>query len=371
MFSIDIIKNKSIVDEEVAINTRKSWKIFQDFESLQLQSNQVIKNRIVSVHTDFLFHLTDAEIFGYKTVFSKGNYYSDEILHDDFQPEKLGRSKHSPIEGQIFYNPEERTLNIDPHAHKKTIELDEVVGVFSDEPSNYGSFMYRVLPKIKYCLDLGMSDATFLFYDKPYMHDIIQNLLGVDLKVVSHKPNAHYKIKKLYLPTLRNKNCIYRPDCLDVYRNGARRIKTQGIAKRIYVSRRQMAKSKPNFRVMENETELVTKLEELGFTEFCPEQHCIETQIATFRDAEEIIVAGGSALFNLPYALRAKFIIDLESTNHWVYAHSNILWSVGAPFSIIYGHQLETGFNLHKNWRINIDEVLKRVERLRIKTKLN
>lgn len=367
MYSIDLESNKSKIEKEIGINSRKSWKISQDFESLQLQSDQIIKNRVAKIHSDYLFHLKGAEVFGYKTVICQGGYYSDEISHDDFNLEKLTRSKHSPLDGQIVYEPSNSTLNVDSSIHRKSIDLDSVVGVFSDEPSNYGSFMYRVLPKIKYCLDLGMHDATFFFHEKPYMHEIIRILLGISVKTISHKPNAHYNIDELYLPTLRNKNCLYRPDCLNIYRDGARRVETKGVAKRIYVSRRQMAKTKPDFRVMENETELVDKLEKLGFMEFCPEEHSIEVQIATFRDAEEIVVAGGSALFNLPYAMKAKFIIDLESTNHWIYAHSNILYSVGVPFSIIYGQQLETGFNLHKNWYININDVVKRVERLRFK----
>jgi len=365
MQSIDLDENKSKIDLKLDFSSRKSWQVFQDFESLQLESDQIIKNRNIKLHNDYCFEIHDANVFGYKTVISNNTFYSDEIGHDDFNKAKLQRTNFSPLAEQIVYNDKTNRLDVDTTLHRDIIEIDEAVGVFSDEPSNYGSFMYRVLPKIKKCLDLGLKESTFLFFDKPYMHEIIYRLLGVKIKTITHKHILKYKIDKLYLPSLRTKNCIYGPDCLDIFRNGATNVKKNGIGKRIYVSRRKMAKSKPNFRVMINEPALVKELEKFGFQEFCPEEHDIDTQIATFRDAEEIILAGGSALFNLPYCRKAKYIIDIESTTHWIYAHSNILYSVGVPFSVIYGSQLDSGFNLHKNWHIDINEVIKRLNRLR------
>lgn len=367
MFSIDIEKDKNELRKEINVNSRKSWLIYQDFESLQLKSDQQIKNRTARIHSDFLLEIENANVFGYKTVISQNKYFSDEILHDDFSSNKLSKTNFSPISGQIEYDSESNILRIDDTLQRDTVKLDTVIGVFSDEPSNYGSFMYRVLPKIKRCLDLGYHDATYMFFDKPYMHQIIYNLLGVKLKTISHKHALKYEVKNLLLPSLRVKNCLYGPDCLDLYRNGAMKIEKKGVGKFIYISRRKMAETKPNFRVMFNELELIRALEKLGYQEFVPEEHDTQTQIATFRDAEEIVVAGGSALFNLPYARNANFIIDLESSNHWIYAHSNILYSVGVPFSVIYGKQLSTGFKLHKNWNVDIQEVLRRVERLRFK----
>lgn len=332
--------------------------LFQNFESIQLPDRCAIKNRSTKIRMPYMLNLDHVDLYGYKTLVKGNTFFNDEVLYPSFDPSKMQFSRPSPIDEQITFDKNTLSLVIDTTNYLKEIQLDEVVGVFSSEPSNFGSFMYRVVPKLQQCINAGLGDKTYLLHCPKWMVNAINVLFNRKLRIVPHYHQVKYKIGKLHLPSQSVYGCYLPFERISLFQAAARRTKGQGFGKKIYISRRSMSKSKPNFRILQNEDELVEKLSKLGFKEFCPELHSIEEQICTFRDAEAIVVNGGSALFNIPYALNAKYIIDLESSRDWIYAHSNLLYSVGVKFAVIYGSQKEDGFKQHRNWSINIEEVI-------------
>ena len=87
-----------------------------------------------------------------------------------------------------------------------------------------------------------------------------------------------------------------------IARTFAKDIKAKG-PKKIYISRSSLPARRGN---LIGEAELEAELTKQGYTIFHPQQHDLSTQIATYKAAQQIIAAEGSALHLLAMVAEAK-----------------------------------------------------------------
>lgn len=240
-------------------------------------------------------------------------------------------------------------------APAKMIDSDgEVLLACSDEPSNFGSWLYRILPKILLSTESSSFEAIFVYQQK-WMRDIL-DFAGLKSRLLHHDPTQRYHVRRGVIPNLPAPVAFLRSEARNALLSLHDRSKCdRTLGERIYVSRRGQSIRRIGFRVLENETELVERLAELNFREFRPEEYSFEEQLSVLDKAKIIIGCGGSNMFGCLFARRAELIVDIESCNEWSFAHRNVLSSTQAAFTMVKGRQLKRGTQPHLNWIIDAE----------------
>jgi len=242
-----------------------------------------------------------------------------------------------------------------------------VVVLSSAEPSNYGSWLFRVLPKfqarerflpkrrLRYLVWCGHS--TFQEY---------LQLLGVSEDRIIHQDpeNVIYQIERAIIPSMRNNQAFLDPESVTLFAGmretlGCRQKKGM----RIYVSRVAQTQN-GHSRAMLNEPDLVAKLVEMGFRIVDPESLSAARQISVFSSAEMVVGPSGSGMFNVVFCHPGTKVIDIESEPHWIHAHRSLFASCGLRYGIFAGSTLDRDYREHhKPWRVNIQALISQIEK--------
>jgi len=244
------------------------------------------------------------------------------------------------------------------------IDLNGAVILGSDEPSNFGSWIFRILPKLLLSQKYLRSSRFFIYQGSPWMKKFIE-YFAPGSEIIDHWPQFTYNIRNATIPSLAVPEVFFRSEIRLLLDEIVAQSPTPASGfERIYISRRKQALRRPSYRILENETELVERLRILGFVETFPEDLTIGAQIAVFSRAKVIVSVGGANLFPCAFARAAELILDLESSPNWLYAHMNLLASSLRPFSMVEGERLSRGTGEHLNWRIDAAGVVEGLRRL-------
>jgi capsular polysaccharide biosynthesis protein len=229
------------------------------------------------------------------------------------------------------------------------VVVDEpVISITSAEPSNWGSWIYRTLPKL---IDAPDDERPILVYQHTVWQKALFKLFFPNRRAIEHWPTRPYVLRDVMIPSMRNPAAYFDAGVIGFYRRFAERLGQQSPVNRLYMARRNA-----RLRPLANEAELINVLEGFGFTAVDIETLPIEDQIRLVRDAEYIACPGGSGLYNLVFASNAKFVLDIEAGKDWLFAHHNIMRSCGLKHSILYGERLEAS-NPHGRWQCNPHDV--------------
>jgi capsular polysaccharide biosynthesis protein len=238
-----------------------------------------------------------------------------------------------------------------------------VVLLTSHEPSNYGSWLFRALPKVlalQYC---GSPPQQILAYaHSPAMR---QSLVccGIETeRLLAHDVNAIYEIDRLILPCLRNSHAYLDPETRTLFAWLRNRFQMPGRKRRLYVSRFKHRDGTVGGRVMQNEMELIAELQKLDFEIVQPETLSFEQQVATFASASLVVGPSGSGLFNVAFCHPGTRLIDIESEPHWIHAHLCLFSSCELEFGIFLGKVDDTDPSpVHRRWSVNIPALRDRI----------
>jgi capsular polysaccharide biosynthesis protein len=246
-------------------------------------------------------------------------------------------------------------------SHSQTIRIERDGPILlpqSDEPSNFGSWLFRFLPKL--LLTKSVADnVSVLAYVKPGWTKAIIDLVGANYDIIPHNPTSRYLISNPLIPSLAVPNVLFRAEALSLMWGLIDDNETISLGEKLYVSRLGQTAKRPQHRNLVNEKELFARLEVCGFREFRPENYSISQQMSIFSKAKVIIGLGGSNMFGSIFAKNAELIIDIESGDEWMFAHSNLLSSLPSHFSIVKGTRLAADENTpHVNWIVDIDSLL-------------
>ena len=302
-----------------------------------------------------LFAAPEVDVAGFRLFSMEGRQANDESLGGDaaamtaYFNRKLELGQREDLPDPLV--PDEST-------ERPAIDIGgEVLLACSDEPSNFGSWLFRVLPKILLATAARPLAGIFLYCPQPWMQAVLQTT-GFAGQILHHEPTQRHRVRNAVIPSLPAPQAYLRPEVIAALWSLHERAPSQAsLGEKLYVSRRSQALRRHGFRVLENETVIVERLVERGFVEFIPENHGFRDQIAIFDRARVIVGCGGSNMFGCLFARHAEFIVDLESCDEWLFAHRNVLASTNASFSIVRGVQTGRGNAWHRNWRID-DEAL-------------
>ena len=310
----------------------------------------------------------DVSLVGFRTLLtSDGRFFCDEVLST-----AASRSLHLErmADTDVYRNERTGLVRIgstDQFAHRiskqptHTCEEPVVIGC-SNEPTNYGSFLFRTMPKILAARHLDPAHKFLV----PLKYNSFRELcllagLSED-RLIAHDDRAIYKLRKAYLPTIRNPHAFLDEPTLGLFSRIAERLDYPNVSSRIFVSRERLASTKSGYRRMLNAGEVEERLVKLGFEIIYPEEMSIEEQIKKFRSAAIVVGQSGGAMFNVVFCRPGTHVVDIESEPHWIHAHMCLFSSLNLPYTIfeakIAGDQERTA---HRSLTVNADALCERI----------
>lgn len=305
-----------------------------------------------------VFEFRDLAIHGFRMLELQGCYFNDQsiVCNDDSAHNYFTRKFEAGAVEDLVAGPAGYTSSAGRYADAT---IDSVLVLSSDEPSNFGAWIYRILTKYLLACRAGFDLPVFVNAPAPWMLDVLR-LVKPDVAVIQQQPRTSYRLRHAFVPSLPAPGAFFRDELRAAIGELAERTAASGqeSAGGIYVSRRKQAIKRPGFRVLLNETELVERLRGQGYIEYFPEDHAIADQISTFSRARRIVCSGGSGLFGTYFARNTETIIDLEASETWAHAHLNVMSSTNAAFSMLRGKQVSVGTSAHLNWTVDVDTFL-------------
>lgn len=233
----------------------------------------------------------------------------------------------------------------------------------SHEPANYGSFLFRVVPKLTLLRFPDFSQLPIVVFAQAESTKRLLELLGIEReRLVQHDPHLRTRIDRAILPGLRNPNAYLDEASRSLFLALADRFGGERRDRKIYVSRRGHATAGGSTRVMMNEDALVERLSMLGIEIVEPEKLTMDQQIQVFAQADLVIGPSGSGMFNIVFCRPGAVVIDIESEDHWIYAHAGLFASCGLTYGLFVGRPDPADERpVHRRWTVDIDALVKRI----------
>ena len=248
--------------------------------------------------------------------------------------------------------------------NRPVVELaGETVCLCAFEPSNHGSFLFRVLPKLAGRRHLLKQRRVLAPLHNQSMRDLFAMAGVAGECIVPHDSRTTYKLEAATIPSLRNPHALLDDRTLAFYAAMRDRFGTRRGARKIFVSRLGWSGSDAaTRRRMANEEAVAQKLAAEGFAVIRPHNMSAKQQIEAFSAADVIVGAAGSAMFNVVFSRPGTRIVDIESEPHWIFAHANLFGSCGLDYGILEARAADQDWSVvHKPFAVNVDALLARV----------
>jgi hypothetical protein len=310
-----------------------------------------------------------AVLVGYRTILTPDKrFYTDEAYVEPvvFQNQLIRLSRPDPFSNEATgLRPTDREtyFEFNPGTRAERYVEGNVLVLCSDEPFSYGSFLFRVVPKVKAVRDLGLAGATYIAYaqQKPFM-DLLEFCGIPGSNIVLHDIHALTRIDRAIVPCMRNPHAYLDPESCEVFAELRALYGVHPTSRKIYVSRLGISKAGWSTRVMVNETELIARLAAIGFDTIEPEQLSVRDQIRTFSSASVMVGPSGSGLFNCMFCHPGTKVIDIQSEPQWIYSYTGMYSSLQLDYGIFVGKADPTDIKpVHRRWEVNIDALIARI----------
>ena len=310
----------------------------------------------------------DARLVGYRTTVSDGGFRTDEVIARGTEAEaelldKLGNP-------DPFLNEETGlrrmagggfVLGEGERAHRDIAGTSVVL--CSHEPSNYGSLLFRVLPKLRTLAQLGLDDLPMIVWCWPQAFRDLLQCAGLEAeRIIAHDLRQITRLERAIVPSLRNPNAYLDPASHAFMQELADRFGRPPLGRRLYISRLHHGKVSGSGRVLTNEDELAARLGALSFEVIEPERLTAREQIATFASADMVVGPSGSAMFNTVFCRPGTKVVDIESEPHWIYAHTGLFASCSLRYGVFVGRPDPADLRpVHRRWSVDVEKLVARV----------
>lgn len=315
----------------------------------------------------FVSSMMDASLIGYRAAIKDNWFTTDEwFSRPEYERaflDNIGQPNRFLNEDTGFIamggNPEEYIFD------GRDVPRRELGGVTlflgSHEPTNYGSFLFRVLSKMTTVRSLALDYDQAVFWTHPSFVRLAE-MVGIPAsRIVAHDPGTLTQCERVLIPSLRNPHAYLDPESRALMLELSNRYRRTDSPTHVYISRSAHGARGGNTRICMNEPELEEALGKRGFAIVDLESLSNEEQIALFAGADMIVGPSGSGMFNCVFAREGARIIDIESEPHWIYAHMGLFASCGLRYGIVTGQVDETDPRpVHRNWRVDVDAVIER-----------
>ncbi|WP_414832265.1 glycosyltransferase family 61 protein [Afifella sp. YEN Y35] len=259
-------------------------------------------------------------------------------------------------------------LGIAADAHLAPPIDTPVVALGSTESRNYGSWLFRILPKLLLLDEIpeAAGRALLVPMEAEWMREIVaaaapgRDVIAQDVTAIT--PLADCLAPSLAAPGNVFPSALRRALTAFAARLAGPASSARGAGRRLYISRRSWSKTAPR-RILMNEDEIVTRLGTLGFEEIRPETLPLGARIAAFQEAEIVIGPSGSGLFNCVFCRPGTTILELEPHGGFRPMHQSLYRSLGFAHGFLRGEIVSPGpAPAHPNWRIEAKAVLRIAE---------
>jgi capsular polysaccharide biosynthesis protein len=231
------------------------------------------------------------------------------------------------------------------------------------EHNNFGSFLFRLLPKILLARDLGLKVDLIVVPERMSWSIQALALANFDVPIMSASEAAAFVFDELLLIDEFNRGdpfidpqSFVRIQALSAQARARHR---QSERDRIYVSRRFGSMLFPSYRPLTNEREVESLMAGRGFRIATPEILSLSAQIALFANAQQIVGPSGSGMLNAMFAERGTPVMDIEGYTVVVRQHAKIYGSTGKPYGFVFGtiDQPELGRPQYRPWSVDCVDV--------------
>lgn len=300
----------------------------------------------------FCLELSASETLdGLRNVVSEANWFVDRVLSPGTTPDEV-----------LSCDLQSKLRQSQAAIHERRVErLPGGTGLaVSNEPSNWGSYLCRILPKILHFKDMGLERV--LAYSANRQHLELFDLIGLPRdRVIAHDPVRDYLCAGSLFVSEPTTALYLEPGARaalkrlgDRYRGTSRR--------RLYVSRSAGMAARSG-RTCVNEKALEARLQALGVEILYPDQLSVREQIAVFASASLIVGCSGAGMFNCVFAPSDAIVIEIESSPTWSYAHTSLFSSLGLRHGFVWGlPEDDGGTSPHRPFTVDLDAVCRRVE---------
>ena len=319
----------------------------------------------------FVARARRARVVGFRTVLTNdGSFFNDDSEMDE-------KSRLNFLNALSMPDPRNEETGLRRLGDSESFVLDRrgrtthpipgfTVLLSSAEPSNYGSWLFRVLPKIQTLqrFNLDQNIKFLVWAGLPTFREYLE-VLGIPAnRVILHDPtNVVYQLERLIVPSMRNNQAFLDAESLALFS----RMRTefggpQESGKRIYVSRLSQSQLGSS-RAMQNEAELIERLKGMAFHIVNPEKLSVREQVRVFSSASMVVGPSGSGMFNVVFCHPGTKVIDIESEPHWIHAHLCLFSSCSLRYGIFMGKAVDSNFtDHHKPWTVNIKALTGRID---------
>lgn len=317
----------------------------------------------------FVLSVKDVKLVGVRTYLDKKrNWFNDQGYVETFESDlaKLAQYQNLFLNEWTGFRPTDKADRfIFESGNRSEVSLGgRTLAICGLEPDNYGSWLFRVLPKIHTSLSLGLKfDRILIEARHPRLHEYL-DMIGVDRSmIVQHDRNYIYRLEHALIPSLQNAHAYLDVPTQKFYAQLRSRYGSPCKGEKIYISRMNHARSGYTTRILLNEDKLIESLSKEGFKIVCPELLTLKEQIETFSSASMVVGPSGSAMFNVVFCHPKTKLIDIESEPHWIHAHLSLFSSLDLDFGIFVGKIDTTDPNpVHKKWSVNIPALISRIQ---------
>jgi hypothetical protein len=249
-------------------------------------------------------------------------------------------------------------------------KIDEpVLSLLSVEPSNYGSWLFRVLPKLIFRKYLDDNPKVLCWCPFPWQRQLLHFFGVADHDIIEVNLGSCYEIREVYVPVVLNPYAYLSEETMAFYQEV---LASHNIDQRrdrlIYISRRSRAAAAGfnNVRHFIDESKLIEALQPLGFEIIEPETLSISEQARTFASAAMVVGASGAGMFNTAFCARGTGVVDIEAFPDWLYAHCNYMSSCGHTYGVAFGIADASDTSpTHKRWSIDVGGLMAKITQMK------
>lgn len=233
------------------------------------------------------------------------------------------------------------------------------------ELGNYGSLVFRMLPKLLYFREQGIAvDQIVVPMKTTAIADAIEMVGLGGLPLYGVRESLALEFESVYVVDdfdIKGGMCAatmsrIRALSADSAESGS-----------IFVSRRLNAHN-PTYRPLANAAAIEHAAERMGFRVVFPESLRFSQQIALFGGADAIVGPSGSGMLNALFSRPGSKVLDIESFHSTVRQHARIYSSAGHRYAFAFGEfdpadRREPKFI--RRWQASPAMVVEGIERLR------
>lgn len=328
-----------------------------------------------TIHCPPIFVATarNAKVVGFRTILTEnGLFFNDdstvnargrrEFLKEFAMPDPLNEET-----GMRVGKAADR-FTLSPGGRSVECVSGTTVLLSSAEPSNYGSWLFRVVPKLATLERIRLSPTPryLVWAGLPSFLEYLAFMGIAEDRVIQLYPEDKiYHLECVIVPSVRNNQAFLDAESVALFRRLRERFGgPRQSGRKIYVSRLQQSQQGSS-RVMLNEAELVERLIAHDFRIVYPERLSVAEQILEFSSAELVVGPSGSGMFNVVFCHPGTKVIDIESEPHWIHAHRSLFSSCDLRYGIFVGKAVSRNFSAHHQpWKVNIKALIARIQTL-------